>query len=109
MAKSEAFARIKGDVLDIVRAVPRGRVCTYGTVGRHLDVMARHVAYVLATLTDDERAGLPWHRVVSDTGDTNRTKRGRGDEQRARLAAEGVPLSPKGAVADLAAVLWVPD
>lgn len=43
MAKSAAFTRIKADVLGIVRDVPCGRVCTRGAIGRHLDVMARHV------------------------------------------------------------------
>lgn len=109
MPKSSAFIRIKADVLGIVRDVPRGRVCTYAIIGRHLDVMARHVAYILATLTDDERPFVPWHRVVADSGAINRTKHGRGAEQRASLEAEGVAVSPKGVVEDLAAVVWSPE
>ena len=101
MAKSEALMRIKADVLSIVRDIPRGRVCTYAAVGRHLEVMARHVAYILATLTDEERPGVPWHRMVAESGAINRTKHGRGAEQRAALHAEGVMLTPRGVVADL--------
>lgn len=108
MPKSAAFARIKADVLGVVRDIPPGRVCTYAAIGRHLDVMARHVAYILATLADEERADVPWHRVVAESGAVNRTKHGRGPEQVARLTGEGVAVGPKGVVADLAAVLWAP-
>jgi methylated-DNA-protein-cysteine methyltransferase related protein len=109
LAKSVAFIRIRADVLGIVRDVPYGRVCTYAAIGQHLDVMARHVAYILATLKDEERLGLPWHRVVAESGATNNTKNGCGDQQRAALEAEGVLISPKGIVSDLAAVLWSPE
>jgi methylated-DNA-protein-cysteine methyltransferase related protein len=109
MPKSAAFVRIKADVLGVVRDVPRGRVCTYAAVGRHLDVMARHVAYVLATLTDDERAGVPWHRMIAESGAINRTKHGRGAEQRAALDSEGVVITSGGVVANLAALVWSPE
>lgn len=109
MPKSAAFIRIKADVLGIVRELPRGRVCTYAAIGRHLDVMARHVAYILATLTDDERPGVPWHRVVAEAGTLNPSKHGRGAEQRAALEAEGVAVTPGGKVTDLAAVAWSPE
>jgi methylated-DNA-protein-cysteine methyltransferase-like protein len=107
--KSAAFIRIKADVLGIVRDIPHGRVCTYAAIGRYLDVMARHVAYILATLTDDERLGVPWHRVVSEKGSLNKTKHGRGAEQQAMLEAEGVAVTPRGLVADLASVAWSPE
>lgn len=109
MPKSAAFIRIKADVLGLVRDVPCGRVCTYAAIGRHLDVMARHVAYILVTLTDDERMGVAWYRVVADSGAINRTKHGRGTEQRVALEAEGVAVTPSGLVADLAAVAWFPE
>lgn len=108
MPKSEAYARIKVEVLATVAQVPAGRVCTYAAIGRHLDVMARHVAYILATLTEEERSGLPWHRIIAASGLINRTKLGRGAEQRAKLEAEGVVLAPSGKVVDLARVCWSP-
>ena len=108
MPKSDAFIRIKADVLAVVRDIPRGRVCTYARIGRHLDVMARHVAYILATLADDERAGVPWHRVVAESGALNATRNGRGSEQLARLLAEGVEVTARGKVADLDVVAWEP-
>jgi methylated-DNA-protein-cysteine methyltransferase-like protein len=109
MANSEAFARIKHDILALVREVPIGRVTTYGTLGRSLDVMPRHVAYILAMLADDERAAVPWHRVVSDAGTINLSKHGRGQEQRMRLRAEGVSVGVHQRVEGLAAILWHPD
>jgi methylated-DNA-protein-cysteine methyltransferase related protein len=68
MPKSSAFIQIKADLLAIVTEVPVGNVTTYGAIGEHLNVMARHVAYILATLTDQEREKLPWHRVVGNQG-----------------------------------------
>lgn len=109
MPKSAAFIRIKAEVLAIVRGIPAGRVCTYADIGRHLEVMPRHVAYILATLTDEERDDVPWHRVVAESGALNRTKNGRGEEQRALLVAEGVVVTEAGSVVDLAAALWYPE
>ncbi|HSK26488.1 MAG TPA: MGMT family protein [Jiangellales bacterium] len=87
---SPAFARIRAQVLDVTARVPRGRVTTYAAVGDELEVVPRHVAYLLSMQSDDEVAALPWHRVVSVDG---RLARGeRGEEQAARLRAEGVPV-----------------
>jgi methylated-DNA-protein-cysteine methyltransferase related protein len=68
MAKSPFFARIKADVLQIIAAIPEGRVVSFADVGTHLDVVPRHVAYILATLEDDKKMTLPWHRAVSEGG-----------------------------------------
>jgi methylated-DNA-protein-cysteine methyltransferase-like protein len=107
VAKSAAFVRIKGEVLGVVRDVPYGRVTSYAAVGRHLGVMARHVAYVLAMLGSDERTDLPWHRVVAEGGAINRTKRGRGAEQDARLVSEGVAVA-NGRVTEFDRLFWTP-
>jgi len=64
MPNYAAFARIKGEVFAVTWAVPEGRVTTYATVGEHLGVMARYVAYILATLTEEERLDVPWHRAL---------------------------------------------
>jgi alkylated DNA nucleotide flippase Atl1 len=77
---------------------------TFAEVGAHLDVMPRHVAYILATLTEIEKATLPWHRAVAADGGLGAPKRGAdGTGQAALLAAEGVVLDAGGRVADLAA------
>jgi methylated-DNA-protein-cysteine methyltransferase-like protein len=51
-------------VFAVVRRVPRGRVTTYGDVGKAmgLTTIARHVGYALAALTA-EHGDVPWHRV----------------------------------------------
>ncbi|UPY38134.1 MGMT family protein [Sediminicoccus sp. KRV36] len=65
MAKSPFFARIKADVLSIVANIPEGEVVTFRDIGAHLDVMPRHVAYILKMLDAEERAAFPAGRVVA--------------------------------------------
>ncbi len=62
MAGSPAFARIKSDILVMVAGIPEGQVSTAADLGRQIDVPARHVAYILATLDEVERAVTPWWR-----------------------------------------------
>lgn len=69
-----------------IRAIPRGKVSTYGAVARAADSpgAARQVAVVLR-----RGFGLPWQRVLGAGGQIKLT----GDsavEQRLRLEAEGV-------------------
>jgi methylated-DNA-protein-cysteine methyltransferase related protein len=101
---SPFFARVKADVLRIVAAVPAGRVVTFADVGAHLDVMPRHVAYILSTLTEIEAATLPWHRAVAADGRLGVPKSGAdGTPQRALLAAEGIAFDPDGRITDFVA------
>lgn len=100
MAKSSAYARIKGDVLTLVRAIPKGRVATFDAIGKHLDVMPRHVAYILTKLTEPEREIVPWHRIVAKGGAIGCGSQR--DQQFALLVREGVVVSPAGIVQDLA-------
>jgi methylated-DNA-protein-cysteine methyltransferase-like protein len=101
---SPFFARIKADVLRMVAAVPPGRVVTFADMGAHLDVVPRHVAYILATLSEIEKATLPWHRAVAADGRLGVPKAGAdGAPQRALLAAEGAAFDPDGRIADFVA------
>ena len=63
-AKSKAFARIRAEVIRLVGLIPPGKFTTYGSIAIHMNVMARHVAFVMSSLKEDA-ARLPWHRVVS--------------------------------------------
>jgi alkylated DNA nucleotide flippase Atl1 len=63
-----------------VRAIPRGQVETYGEID---PTAPRLVGKVLHDVGDD----VPWHRVVRADGSLPI-----GEEQRARLTAEGVPM-----------------
>ena len=79
-------------MLEIVAAVPAGRVISYGDVaGRAGSRSPRLAGRVLAELAD---ADTPWHRVLRADG-TPAPHIAR--EQLARLRAEGVP-APGGRV-----------
>ena len=94
----------------VVAAIPEGRVTTYGVIGRHLQVTARQVAFVLATLTAEESARLPWFRVVAAGGVVSTIKLGAvGRRQVERLRAEGVAVTPRNKVEDFDAVAWLPS
>jgi methylated-DNA-protein-cysteine methyltransferase-like protein len=83
-----------------IRAIPRGKVSTYGGVARAAGFpgAARMVARVLR-----RSFGLPWQRVLGAGGEIKL----RGDsamEQRLRLEAEGVRF--RGRKVDMKAHEW---
>jgi methylated-DNA-protein-cysteine methyltransferase-like protein len=101
--------RLRSTVLAVVAAVPEGRVTTYGTIGRHLGVTARQVAFVLANLPVEESADLPWFRVVAAGGAVSSVKAGSvGRRQIARLRAEGIAVTPRNRVVDFRSLVWEP-
>jgi len=84
--KSEQPGEMRKRVEQAIRAIPRGKVSTYGGVARAAGFpgAARQVAAVLR-----RGFGLPWQRVLGAGGEIKL----RGDsaiEQRLRLEAEGV-------------------
>ena len=94
-------------VKEVLRSVPRGRVATYGQVaalaGR--EGAARGVAWILHSSSD--ASGLPWHRVIGGRGRISLPRRRGFEEQRRRLAAEGVAVGRGGRV-DLKRFQWEP-
>jgi methylated-DNA-protein-cysteine methyltransferase-like protein len=96
-----------------VRAIPRGKVATYGTVARlaGLPGRARLVGHALKVAPG--RLKLPWHRVVAAGERITFPQNTRAyAEQSRRLRAEGVKVV-KGRVQrrnaeDLDAMLWKP-
>jgi methylated-DNA-protein-cysteine methyltransferase-like protein len=75
-----------------VRAIPRGRVATYGQVARLLGVArgARAVGWALRALSPSRAQRVPWHRVVGAGGRIS-LRAGTGPlVQRRRLLREGV-------------------
>jgi alkylated DNA nucleotide flippase Atl1 len=68
-------------IIEAVRAIPEGFVRTYGDVSPGAPRLAGHV------LKTVHSADLPWWRVVRADGSL-----AAGDEQRARLQAEGIPF-----------------
>jgi methylated-DNA-protein-cysteine methyltransferase-like protein len=102
-ARADALARI----LAAVRAIPRGRVASYGQVAANagLKGRARLVGYALRT--GDGRA-LPWHRVLRANGASAFPDGSAGRaEQCKRLEREGVRVA-RGRV-DLGRYCWTRD
>jgi methylated-DNA-protein-cysteine methyltransferase related protein len=86
-----------------IRAIPRGKVSTYGGVAKMAGYpgAARMVARVLR-----RGFGLPWQRVLGSGGEIKLT----GDsaiEQRLRLEAEGARF--RGRKVDMKACEWKPN
>lgn len=86
-------------VFDVVERIPRGRVSTYGAIGRLVGVGPRRVARALSS----GGGAVPWFRVVRADGTAAEPVRVR---QLELLANEGVPV--RNGRVDLAAVAW-PD
>jgi methylated-DNA-protein-cysteine methyltransferase-like protein len=109
MARSDGILRFKSRVLAVVAAIPEGRVTTYGAIGKHLHITARQVAFIMARLTPEESARLPWFRVVAADGVVSTIKLGAvGRRQIARLRAEGIAVNPRNKVEDFPMIAWTP-
>jgi methylated-DNA-protein-cysteine methyltransferase-like protein len=90
----------------VVRAVPRGRVATYGQIAllAGMPGCARQVGYALHALPPGST--VPWQRVLNARGELSL-----GDESAARqrllLGGEGVEFDARGRVA-LGRFQWKP-
>ncbi len=92
----------------LVRAIPPGRVMTYGQIATLLGTprAARAVGYAMFFCKDD---GVPWQRVVNAKGEISLG--GHVDRpilQRELLLAEGVNFDAAGRI-DLKRYLWWPE
>lgn len=112
-ADREAFRQL---VYQIVRAIPAGRVMTYGSIGALIPppagvdpigyrrIRARWVGYALADCPDE----LPWHRVVNAAGKIS-LRHGLGPRvQQELLSQEGIELDHAQRV-DLPKLAWEPS
>ena len=79
-------------ILDLVRRIPEGMVCTYGELSPGAPRLA---GTVLASCSDPD---VPWQRVVRADGSL-----AKGERQRRLLEREGVPF--RGSRVDLDQVL----
>jgi methylated-DNA-protein-cysteine methyltransferase related protein len=103
---SADFARIKDDVMAIAMAMPERRIMTFKAIGDYLDVMPRHIAYILATLPDVLAEVVPWHRVVPESGALGGSQHQR---RRQLLIAEGFMLSERGNLINLQQLIIGPS
>ncbi len=77
-------------IIDLVRAIPRGKVASYGQIAAMAGLPngARQVARLLHSSSDAHR--LPWHRVINAAGGISLAPGAGGARQRALLEREGV-------------------
>lgn len=90
----------------IVRAVPRGRVVTYGQVA--LLAGKPHGARAVGWICHAGGAGIPWQRVVNRTGGLASGFTGGRAGHRRALRRDGVRVGPDARV-NLAVYRWQPD
>lgn len=93
-------------VFEIVRAIPPGKVMSYGMIGALIPpppgmnggayerVRARWVGYAMSGCPDD----VPWHRVVNAAGRVSARPGYGGMKQRALLEQEGVEFDERGRI-----------
>ncbi len=90
-------------IYDLVRAIPVGRVTTYGTIGEIVGCPARVVGYAMHHLRHTNH-DVPWQRVINARGGIST----HGNQQRDILEAEGIIFEQDGTV-DLPRWIWMPD
>jgi methylated-DNA-protein-cysteine methyltransferase-like protein len=108
-ATAPAAADAREGIYAVVRAIPRGKVATYGQVAELAGITAGH--RVVARAMQSCPARLPWQRVVGKK-DARRAQINIGDPdhaalQRGMLAAEGVVFDANGFIT-LREFGWLP-
>ena len=81
-------------IIDVVRQIPRGKVCTYGGIAQLTGgCTARMVGYAMSSLP--ENSDVPWQRVINAKGKISPHGAGFGSHmQKVLLEEEGVDFSP---------------
>ncbi len=105
--KVDVFQR---DVFELTRAIPFGRVTSYGAIARSIGAAgaSRRVGWVLNT-SFDAVPPVPAHRVVNRKGLlTGRMHFPEGHSMEAQLEAEGIEVTDHGVV-NFEAVFWDPQ
>jgi methylated-DNA-protein-cysteine methyltransferase-like protein len=91
-------AVLAAQIFDIVRAIARGRVLSYGAVGARCEPPIS--GYICGRFMQNVPADVPWWRVVGKDGNLPIRKRHPelSLQQRERLESEGVAFDGKGRV-----------
>lgn len=95
-------------VIDIIKAIPQGKVMTYGQIAKEAGSPrgARQVVRILHTMS--AKHNLPWHRVINIKGEIAIPDEESAYSQRTMLEAEGVYFRFNGLV-DLKKSRHVPE
>lgn len=85
----DSIEKTKEAVWQIVHAIPRGQVATYGQVARiaGMPQQSRLVGKILSSLPNGTK--IPWHRVINSQGKISNPNPA---QQAELLASEGVIL-----------------
>jgi methylated-DNA-protein-cysteine methyltransferase-like protein len=94
-------------VYTLVKKIPRGRVATYGRIGKALRLPggARTAGHAMAACPRGQ--GIPWHRVVG-AGGRLLLRESRVSLQRKLLESEGLEVVGKR-IEDFATRQWLPS
>lgn len=99
--KAQTLTRIREEVLRLVSLIPEGKFTTYGSIAIHMNLMARHVAFVMSRLTPEEAERVPWHRVVAANARISPNMPPRlAAKQKRLLKAEGLRINSAGHIQD---------
>lgn len=96
-------AAFKRRVVQVVRRIPAGRVCTYGDVAR-LAGRPRAARAVGRLMSAGTTPNLPYHRVIAAGGALGGYGSGQAFKA-ALLAAEGITIR-RGRIAGFSVVRW---
>lgn len=97
--KSDLYSKI----FEIVGKIPKGKISTYGQIGKIAGCSPRVVGYAMHAVNDEN---IPWQRVINRKGRISFPEGSQGyDEQRAILEAEGIFFDAKGKI-DLKKFGW---
>jgi methylated-DNA-protein-cysteine methyltransferase-like protein len=85
-------------VIEIIKAIPEGKVMTYGQIAREAGSprAARQVVRALHTMSRKHR--LPWHRVVNGKGQIALQDDESYHEQLFSLESEGIQVGLNGII-----------
>ncbi|MGB4594562.1 MAG: MGMT family protein [Anaerolineaceae bacterium] len=93
------------EIFAVVRQIPRGKVATYGQVGKLAGGFSGRVAgFAMASLRWRNEGDVPWQRVINRLGKLS-LKSFDGGLQRSLLEEEGVLFDSHAAI-DLAKYQW---
>lgn len=95
-------------VLQLIAAIPEGRVATYGDIAAAAGSprAARQVVRVLHSMS--RKYELPWHRVVNKSGKIALSEDASFQQQLLLLLEEGVEVEESGQIAGFEACRWLP-
>ncbi len=95
-------------VVDIARAIPAGRVTTYGTIAKLAQggtMASRSITAILGKAYESGITDIPFHRIVYSGGKVWTSEQY--DAKRKKLyKQEGIEIDEKGYIKNFRDVLW---